>query len=164
MEKRLEVRAEGRGPWQEEKQEAVAGTQVLSADMGGTDGNSEMLPTSTLVMTFEGGADSAVGRATSPLLKIRIYVQSEESHLYQASETPTVLNKLRKASVHLGSMSSYTSQVQWTMEPTPGPLRNPSLRVCALWIKATSAHGETEGWVIRSLAHIGPGVGGAFYA
>lgn len=93
------------------------------------------LPTST----FEGGADSAVGRDTSPLLKeIRLYVQSEESHLWQASETPTLFNKLKKASVHLGSMSSYTSQVQWTTEPTPGPFRSPSLRVCALCIKAAS--------------------------
>lgn len=100
---------------------------------GGMDGNSEMLPTSTHVMTFKGGA------ALPLLRKIRIYVQNEESHLWQASKTPTAMNKLMKASVHLGSMSSYTSQVQCTIEPTPGPLRTLSLRVCALWIKAASA-------------------------
>lgn len=34
MEKRLGMRAEGRGPRQEEKPEAVAGTRVLGGAMG----------------------------------------------------------------------------------------------------------------------------------
>lgn len=82
---RLGVRTESRGPRQEEKQETVAGTCLLSAHMeGGIDGNSEMPPTSHYITSAMcddlrwKGALSAAGRATSAFRKkIRICVQNQ---------------------------------------------------------------------------------------
>lgn len=109
---------------------------------GDMDGNSEVPLTLTTCDDLRGrGWLSAAGRATSTLLKkIRICVQNQESHLLQASETPNTLSKPTKASVHLDSMSTYTSHSWSAIEPRNfwSPQES-DLRVCALCIKAPSA-------------------------